>query len=97
MAAGRFTDRSGGQYHLKSRGTMIHAVINMEIRTKTPNPSHMKMISSRDLSSLSDAQSSMALKIRRILIPNPQIGVAFPYGGTPDMKSRRVVPSFAVP
>jgi hypothetical protein len=47
-------------------------VINMERRTKTPNPNHTKMISSRDLSSLSDAHSSMALKIRRILIPNPQ-------------------------
>jgi hypothetical protein len=72
MAAGHFTDWWCDQYHLKSRGTMIHAVINMERRTKTPNPNHTKMISSRDLSSLSEAHSSMALKIRRILIPNPQ-------------------------
>jgi hypothetical protein len=51
---------------------MIHAVTKMERRTRKPIPIHTKMISNRDLSSLSDAHSSMALKIRSIPIPHPQ-------------------------
>jgi hypothetical protein len=51
---------------------MIHAVIAMERMTKTPIAIHTKMMSNLALSSLSDAHNSMALKIRRIAIPNPQ-------------------------
>jgi hypothetical protein len=67
---------------VKFGGSMIHAAIKVEIKTKAPNPAHTRMMSSFTRSSFSDAHSSMVLRIAFILLMNlPSLKSIVLYGG----------------
>jgi hypothetical protein len=66
---------ASGQNSLYSGGSMIQAAIAVEIRTTMPNAAHIRTMTRRIRSSLSDAHRSIALSIPIILIftmPDPQ-------------------------